>query len=69
MLRWRDAAWWLGAALVLGFGLGAVQQVRGAHYMSHTLWTAWLCWTIGGAVWWLAAGRRSTLAGVPTRAQ
>jgi hypothetical protein len=19
--------------------------VRGAHFMSHTLWTAWLCWT------------------------
>lgn len=65
----RAAAWWLGAALVLGFGLGAVQQVRGAHYMSHTLWTAWLCWTIGGAVWWLAAGRRTrcTTNGVPTR--
>ena len=65
----RAAAWWLGAALVLGFGLGAVQQVRGAHYMSHTLWTAWLCWTIGGAVWWLAAGRRTRFStnGVPTR--
>jgi membrane-associated PAP2 superfamily phosphatase len=33
---------------VLGVGLlfGSAQLVRGAHYPSHTLWTAWLCWTI-----------------------
>lgn len=33
---------------VMGVGLlfGAAQLVRGAHYPSHTLWTAWLCWTI-----------------------
>ncbi|QTD45637.1 phosphatase PAP2 family protein [Ottowia testudinis] len=61
----RTAAWWLTAALALGLILGAVQQVRGAHYMSHTLWTAWLCWAAGGAVWWLMAGRRST-PGEPT---
>ncbi len=36
---------WLIVFLVAGFGLGAVQQWRGAHFMSHTLWTAWLCWT------------------------
>ena len=33
------------AALLAGFSLGLAQQVRGAHFMSHTLWTAWLCWT------------------------
>jgi membrane-associated PAP2 superfamily phosphatase len=21
--------------------------VRGAHFPSHTLWSAWLCWTLG----------------------
>jgi len=21
--------------------------VRGAHFMSHTLWTGWLCWVTG----------------------
>lgn len=36
---------WLAAALVTGFVLGLAQQLRGAHFMSHTLWTAWLCWT------------------------
>jgi membrane-associated PAP2 superfamily phosphatase len=39
-------AWLLGALLV-GFALGISQQMRGAHFMSHTLWTAWLCWTVG----------------------
>ncbi len=38
---------WLGLALVVGFVLGFAQQVRGAHFMSHTFWTAWLCWTVG----------------------
>jgi len=30
--------------LQAGFALGLAQQMRGAHFMSHTLWTAWLCW-------------------------
>lgn len=40
----RAARLWLGGALVAGFALGIAQQMRGAHFMSHTLWTAWLCW-------------------------
>lgn len=38
---------WLATAIVMGFVLGISQQMRGAHFMSHTLWTAWLCWTVG----------------------
>jgi membrane-associated PAP2 superfamily phosphatase len=30
--------------------LGVSQQLRGAHYMSHTLWTAWVCWVVGFAI-------------------
>ena len=41
----QAARWWLGAALLAGFVLGGAQQVRGAHFLSHTLWTGWLCWT------------------------
>jgi len=37
---------WLWTVLVLGLVLGLSQQWRGAHYMSHTLWTGWLCWAI-----------------------
>ena len=58
----RAARWWLAAALTMGVLLGMGQQMRGAHYMSHTLWTAWVCWTMGllvdgGVRCWLA--RRS----------
>jgi membrane-associated PAP2 superfamily phosphatase len=35
---------WLCAILMLGCLLGAAQSVRGAHYVSHTLWSAWCCW-------------------------
>ena len=38
---------WLVLAISVGFVLGIAQQMRGAHFMSHTLWTAWLCWTVG----------------------
>ncbi|PTT20845.1 phosphatidic acid phosphatase [Acidovorax sp. HMWF029] len=41
------ARWWLAAAVLAGLVLGGAQQVRGAHFMSHTLWTGWLCWTVG----------------------
>lgn len=43
----RLATGWLLASLVLGCALGLSQQVRGAHYMSHTLWSAWACWVAG----------------------
>jgi len=41
------ARWWLIGSVVLGFVLGFTQQMRGAHYMSHTLWTGWVCWVVG----------------------
>lgn len=58
----RAAAVWLAGALLAGFVFGFAQQLRGAHFMSHTLWTAWLCWTIGWMADVLASrvrGRRS----------
>jgi membrane-associated PAP2 superfamily phosphatase len=35
---------WLLAALASGALLGLTQQWRGAHFMSHTLWSAAICW-------------------------
>ena len=35
---------WLCAVLVVGAVFGLAQLARGAHYPSHTLWSAWLCW-------------------------
>lgn len=46
----RTARRWLTGALLAGLALGLAQQVRGAHYMSHTLWTAWLCWASAALV-------------------
>jgi membrane-associated PAP2 superfamily phosphatase len=46
----RAAVIWLWTAVVAGLVLGVAQQLRGAHYMSHTLWTAWVCWTVGFAI-------------------
>ena len=43
------ARWWLAGAVVAGFVLGGGQQMRGAHFMSHTLWTGWLCWAAASA--------------------
>ncbi|MEN9313708.1 MAG: hypothetical protein RIS35_101 [Pseudomonadota bacterium] len=36
----------LYAVLAFGAMFGAAQMVRGAHYVSHTLWSAWFCWTL-----------------------
>lgn len=45
--------------LTLGAGLvfGMAQTLRGAHYPSHTLWTACICWTVGVAVYLALQGR------------
>lgn len=40
----RAARLWLGAALALTVLMGGAQVMRGAHYVSHVLWAAWLCW-------------------------
>ena len=37
---------WLLAAVAAGLVLGLAQQWRGAHFMSHTLWSGWLCWCL-----------------------
>ena len=60
----RAAHLWLAAALTAGLVLGVSQQMRGAHFMSHTLWTAWLCWTVAWAchslvtTWRLRSGEK-----------
>lgn len=45
----RAARLWLLATLCAGTVLGAVQMVRGAHYASHSMWTAWICWAVSAA--------------------
>lgn len=40
----------LGIGLGLGLAFGVSQQLRGAHFLSHDLWTAALCWLTAVAV-------------------
>lgn len=47
-LMWRPhrpalAKGLLVAIVLMGLLYGGVQFIRGAHFLSHTLWTAWLC--------------------------
>ncbi len=63
VFRRRDPAiaWrWLAAVVVIGLVLGIAQQMRGAHYMSHTMWTAWICWSIAFAIDFLVTRGRGT---------
>lgn len=46
----RIARRWLAASLGVGLLLGLAQQVRGAHFMSHTLWTGAICWCVAWGV-------------------
>lgn len=44
--RPRAARAFLVLLLATGFVFGLAQLVRGAHFASHTLWSAWLCWAL-----------------------
>ena len=57
----RIARRWLLATLFFGALLGGVQVMRGAHYVSHPMWTAWICWSISA----LLAHRGPARAWVP----
>ena len=48
---WREhrpalARAWLAGVCAVGTVFGVTQLARGAHYPSHTLWSAWLCWGV-----------------------
>jgi len=45
-----------------GVLFGWAQLARGAHYVSHTLWSAWLCWMLCALAANLPAQRRLGLA-------
>jgi membrane-associated PAP2 superfamily phosphatase len=75
--RWR----WLGLAtgLAVGLAFGISQQLRGAHFASHDVCTAAICWAVSLGTWgafrarlvqsrWLAAGFGTTASGGTTGA-
>ncbi|WP_077035158.1 phosphatase PAP2 family protein [Pelomonas sp. KK5] len=50
----RGARAWLLTTILIGAVFGFVQMIRGAHYASHTMWTAWVCWVVcavGARIW------------------
>lgn len=57
---------WLIGVVAVGTLLAGAQVVRGAHYVSHTLWTAWLCWVVTAAshrAFFRAGGERAARPG------
>ncbi|WP_084494884.1 phosphatase PAP2 family protein [Alkanindiges illinoisensis] len=42
----HKARYYLLAALLLGFAMGWGQMMRGAHFLSHNLWTLWVAWAV-----------------------
>ncbi|HEY0887339.1 MAG TPA: phosphatase PAP2 family protein [Ramlibacter sp.] len=53
----RAARLCLWLSLAAGFLLGGAQQLRGAHFLSHTLWTGWLSWASAAALAALCTSR------------
>lgn len=47
----RPARLYLAIVVASGMVLAWVQMMRGAHYLSHSLWTAWICWTVSVMSW------------------
>lgn len=42
----RAARYALAAGWIIGLAAGAIQIARGAHFLSHVLWTAWVAWGV-----------------------
>ncbi|MDO5693975.1 MAG: phosphatase PAP2 family protein [Pseudomonadota bacterium] len=61
----RTASVALGLTLLAGLGFGAVQIVRGAHYLSHVLWAGWFCWLAGGLFWFAVRAWRARRTAAP----
>jgi membrane-associated PAP2 superfamily phosphatase len=58
----RKNTWlFLLPGLILGASFGLAQQLRGAHFLSHDLWSAFLSWLIALLVFAVAQGYGLTL--------
>lgn len=49
--RWRYLGLWV--AILAGMTFGIAQQLRGAHFLSHDLWSLILCWLCALFFYWL----------------
>ena len=58
--RRRLAIGLLWFVLAFGLVLTLVQVARGAHFFSHQVWTALICWYVSLLLYWLAFARHRT---------
>lgn len=47
----KKAYFYLFSGLILGFAMGWAQMMRGAHFLSHNLWTAWVVFFINAVIY------------------
>ena len=47
----RAARCWLVGVWFFGALFSMAQSVRGAHFPSHSMWTAWVCFTTSALLW------------------
>lgn len=50
----KKAIFYLYAGVILGFAMGWAQMMRGAHFLSHNLWTGWVIWLSNAVVYGLS---------------
>lgn len=62
----KRAYFFLFSGFILGFAMGWAQMMRGAHFLSHNLWTAWIVWFINVVIYSWNYRRFITLAPQPT---
>ncbi len=55
--KWGIAVWLMASAA--GLALGWVQQMRGAHFFSHTLWAWVICCAVGVGYFYAVQGWRA----------
>ena len=61
----RSARLCLALVCLAGALYGWAQLARGAHYVSHTLWSAWLCWVVCALAAHWQARRQSARTAAP----
>jgi membrane-associated PAP2 superfamily phosphatase len=61
--QWKRYGLMVGIAMGVVFGVA--QQLRGAHFLSHDLWTAAICWFNSLGWYWFAFCRKRKPRGVP----
>jgi membrane-associated PAP2 superfamily phosphatase len=47
----KQSKWILAGIIVLGLTFGIAQQLRGAHFISHDLTSALICWVVSLLMW------------------